>query len=167
MEVFQKNIFFQRWKFFLSPLIDDRWKTIFSKKVSWVQMAKTIEEKRKPCWLWNQNRMAFFGGEDIVARKSNNKEKNKATMQIPERLSVWDAHAYFTKKILHHNRFNGNLKKRKMEGATKERAIWYLKFCIEVVLGVENPCNGLYASLLSFRRLNSRKIRFKMSEKKW
>jgi len=33
MEVFQKTIFFQRWKFFL-PLIDDTWKTIFSKKVS-------------------------------------------------------------------------------------------------------------------------------------
>ena len=41
-------------------------------------------------------------------------------------------HAYFTKKILHNKSFYCNLKKRKMVEARKERAIWYLKFRIEM-----------------------------------
>ena len=69
-----------------------------------------------------------------------------------------NAHAYFTKKILHDKQFKNNLNKRKMEGATKERAIWYLKFCIKVVWGVKDPYNGLYASLLCFQHLNSQNL---------
>ena len=49
----------------------------------------------------------------------------------------------------------------------KEKCFVVPQDCIQIVWGVETPCNGSYASLLCFDCLSSPKFRFKTSEKQW